>query len=79
MITPELLERINSLARKKRTQGLNEEEAREQAMLRRQYLDSIKAQVTSLLDNIEVVDAPGQGHPGCLHQTQITLGTKKFH
>lgn len=58
MITPELLARINELARKKRTAGLTEEEAAEQKKLYEIYLSGIRAQVTNLLDNIEFADEP---------------------
>lgn len=56
MITPELLERINFLARKKRAEGLTAEEIIEQKKLYDIYLTAIRGQVTSLLDNIEFVD-----------------------
>ena len=56
MITPELLARINELARKKRTVGLTEEELAEQKELYKIYLAAIRGQVTSLLDSIEFVD-----------------------
>lgn len=56
MITPELLARINELARKKRTVGLTEEELAEQKELYKVYLAAIRGQVTSLLDRIEFVD-----------------------
>jgi len=55
-ITPELLARINELARKKRTVGLTEEELAEQKELYKIYLAAIRGQVTSLLDRIEFVD-----------------------
>lgn len=56
MITPELLARINELARKKKTVGLTEEELAEQKGLYKIYLAAIRGQVTSLLENIEIVD-----------------------
>lgn len=56
LITPELLARINELARKKRTVGLTEEELAEQKELYKIYLAAIRGQVTSLLDRIEFVD-----------------------
>ncbi|MBE8951265.1 MAG: DUF896 domain-containing protein [Quinella sp. 3Q1] len=56
MITPELLSRINELARKKRTVGLTDEELAEQKELYKIYLAAIRGQVTSLLDSIEFVD-----------------------
>lgn len=58
MITPELLARINELARKKRTVGLSKEEAAEQKKLYDIYLEAIRGQVTDLLDHIEFADAP---------------------
>ena len=57
LITPELLARINELARKKRTVGLTEEELAEQKELYKIYLAAIRGQVTNLLDSIEFVDA----------------------
>lgn len=57
MITPELLARINELARKKRTVGLTAEELAEQKELYKIYLAAIRGQVTSLLESIEFVDA----------------------
>ena len=56
MITPELLARINELARKKRTEGLTLEELAEQKELYKIYLAAIRGQVTSLLESIEIVD-----------------------
>ncbi len=53
LITPELLARINELARKKRTVGLTEEELAEQKELYKIYLAAIRGQVTSLLESIE--------------------------
>lgn len=72
MITPELINRINQLARKKRTIGLNEEETEEQAHLRKVYLAGIRAQVKSTLDQVQLVDGealpeitiPKQHHSG---------------
>ncbi len=56
MITPELLARINELARKKRTVGLTAEELAEQKELYKIYLAAIRGQVTNLLESIEIVD-----------------------
>jgi len=58
MITPELVARINELARKKRDEGLTEAETAEQDSLRRVYLDNIRAQMTQMLDSIKIVNAP---------------------
>lgn len=56
MITKELLDRINFLARKKRNEGLSPDELAEQKKLYEVYLTSIRGQVTNLLDSIEFVD-----------------------
>ncbi len=58
MITPELIARINVLARKKRTTGLSVEETNEQKKLYRIYLDAIRGQVKQTLDRVEFVDSP---------------------
>jgi len=78
VITPELLARINELARKKRTQGLSVEEAVEQKRLYEIYLASIRGQVINLLDSIEFVDDPNKNPPEpkkkkVLHQTTVNL------
>ena len=78
MITPELLARINELARKKRTQGLTNEEALEQKRLYEIYLSAIRGQVINLLDSIEFVDETAQEIPKSkkkkvLHQTTLSL------
>jgi len=51
MITKELLDRINELARKQREEGLTEEEIKEQAELREVYLADIRAQVVNALES----------------------------
>lgn len=50
MITKELLDRINELARKKRETGLTEEEIEEQSRLRKIYLADIRSQVVTALE-----------------------------
>ena len=56
MITKELIARINALSRKQRSVGLTPEEKEEQRRVRAIYLADIRAQVTGMLDQIEVVD-----------------------
>lgn len=57
MITPELIARINALAKQKKAQGLVPEEQQEQDRLRRIYLDHIKAQLHDTLSRVRIVDA----------------------
>lgn len=57
ILTKEKIDRINELARKSRTpEGLSEEEKAEQAALRQEYRDSVKANLIGQLENIEIVD-----------------------
>lgn len=55
-ITQEMIDRINELAHKKKTEGLTEEETGEQKMLYRAYIDAFKSNLRSQLENIEIVD-----------------------
>lgn len=56
MITKELLDRINELARKQRSVGLSPEEKEEQAALRKEYLAGFRENMKAVLDQIEIVD-----------------------
>lgn len=53
----ERIARINELYHKSKSIGLSEEEKAEQALLRREYLDSVRRNLKSQLDNI-VIDRP---------------------
>lgn len=60
MITDEKVARINELARKARTpEGLTEAEQAEQAALRREYVDAVKAGLQSQLDHTTVIEPDG--------------------
>lgn len=56
MIDNQLISRINDLARKKKAEGLTEEEKQEQARLRQIYLQAIRGQVKQQLSRIRFVD-----------------------
>jgi hypothetical protein len=56
MITPELIQRINELARKQKNEGLNEEELAEQHALRQTYLKAFREGFRSQLEQIKFVD-----------------------
>lgn len=53
------IDRINTLAHKAKSVGLTEEEKKEQEALRREYIDSIKNNIRTQLDNIDVKEADG--------------------
>ena len=60
---PKKIERINELARKKKTAGLTEDEAAEQAALRKEYLDGYRENLRAMLDHIVVQEKDGTRHP----------------
>ncbi len=53
------MDRISELYRKSQSVGLTEEEKAEQAVLRREYIDSFKRSLTGQLDNMYIVDGKG--------------------
>ncbi|MBF4694817.1 DUF896 domain-containing protein [Fusibacter ferrireducens] len=55
MLSQEKLDRINFLAHKKKTEGLNDEELKEQLELREAYLKAFRSSFKKQLDNIEIV------------------------
>ena len=61
------IERINELARKSRTEGLTPEEKAEQQKLRQEYIATVKMNLRTQLDNIDVQEKDG---------TIINLGEK---
>ncbi len=54
-----LLEKINALARKSRTEGLTDAEKKEQALLRQEYLKLFRQGMESTLSNVYIVDENG--------------------
>lgn len=58
-MTPEAIQRINELARKAKAQGLTPEEAQEQKRLRQKYLDSVRKNLVSQLENMSILEPDG--------------------
>ena len=58
----EVVARINELAAKAKTEGLNEEELAERDKLRRIYIDNVKASLVGRLENTYIVDPDGTKH-----------------
>ena len=56
MTMEEKIARINALARKAKAEGLTDGEREEQAKLRRDYIDSVKANLKLQLDSLYVLD-----------------------
>ncbi len=55
----ELLDRINELAKKKKTVGLTHDEQEEQKKLYKIYLGEIRAQFSATLDNVSIEEKDG--------------------
>ena len=60
---PKKIERINELARKKKSAGLTAAEQAEQAALRKEYLDGYRENLKAMLDSIVVQEKDGSRHP----------------
>lgn len=58
-----LIEEINLLAKKKREQGLSQEETARQKQLYKEYLTQFRAQFDKQLDNIDVKTPDGKVTP----------------
>lgn len=58
-MTQDKIDRINELARKKKAEGLTEAEIKEQAILRREYIESFKQSLVSQLENTYIVNPDG--------------------
>jgi UPF0291 protein CBFG_05335 len=55
----EKIDRINELAIKQKSIGLTEEEKKEQADLRKEYLEAIRESMRANLNNIFIVEKDG--------------------
>lgn len=53
------IKRINELYRKSKAEGLTKEEQREQAVLRREYIDAFKRNLRGQLDHIQIKEPDG--------------------
>ena len=53
------IERINALARKSKAEGLTEAEKKEQALLRQEYIASVKRNLQAQLNNIDMINPDG--------------------
>ena len=55
----DVIARINELAKKAKTEGLNEEELQERDKLRRIYIDNIKSGLVGQMENTYIVSPDG--------------------
>ncbi|MFJ7729264.1 DUF896 domain-containing protein [Neobacillus sp. NPDC097160] len=59
MLTKEKMDRINELARKAKSSGLTELEAKEQSKLRSEYLAVFRSNMLDTLTNTKFIDPDG--------------------
>lgn len=59
MMTDKKINRINELYRKSQAEGLTEDEKKEQAILRKEFVASVKSNLKSQLNNIDMVNEDG--------------------
>lgn len=71
-ITEKETARINELARKSKAEGLTETEKKEQKELRERYLEAIRMNLRSQLNNIDVLN-----HDGKIENLGEKYGNKK--
>ena len=75
MLDPKKIERINELARKKKTVGLTSVEQDEQLLLRQEYLESFRGGMRNHIEGLKVVDEDGNDvTPEKLKQIQREKG-----
>ncbi len=55
----EKIARINELARRAKAEGLTEAEKKEQQLLRQEFLMSVRANLKSQLNHIDILEADG--------------------
>ena len=75
MLDPKKIERINELARKKKTVGLTPVEQEEQLLLRQEYLEVFRGGMRNHIEGLKVVDEEGNDvTPEKLRQIQREKG-----
>lgn len=58
-MTKEKIDRINELYRKSKAEGLTAEEKKEQDLLRKEFIASVKGNLVSQLNNIDMINEDG--------------------
>lgn len=58
----EKIERINELARKRKTVGLTQEETAEQEALRKEYITGFRNNLQEILDSVVIQNPDGTQH-----------------
>ena len=75
MLDPKKIERINELARKKKTVGLTSLEQEEQQALRQEYLEAFRGGMRNHIEGLKIMDEQGNDvTPEKLKQIQREKG-----
>lgn len=59
MLSPEKINRINELARKKKEEELTPTEEKEQQLLRQEYLEAFRGGMRNHIEGLKIVDEEG--------------------
>lgn len=59
MLSADKISRINVLSKKSKTTGLTLEEAKEQTLLRKEYLETFRSSMRGTIENVKVIDPDG--------------------
>lgn len=59
MVTPEKINRINELARKAKSVGLDDHEKQEQDILRKEYVQAVRSSLKANIQSLKIVDEEG--------------------
>lgn len=59
MLSANKIKRINELSKKSKTTGLTLEEAKEQTLLRKEYLETFRSSMRGTIEHVKVIDPDG--------------------
>jgi uncharacterized protein YnzC (UPF0291/DUF896 family) len=59
LVTPEKIKRINELARKAKSVGLDDREKQEQDTLRKEYVQAVRSSLKANIHSLKIVDEDG--------------------
>jgi uncharacterized protein YnzC (UPF0291/DUF896 family) len=60
LVTPEKIKRINELARKAKSVGLDDREKQEQDALRKEYVQAVRSSLKANIHSLKIVDEDGK-------------------
>jgi len=79
MLSKDKLARINELAKKAKTSRLTDEEAKEQSVLRAEYLQTFRSSMLNTLKGVTIVDPNGKDVTPKKLKEEQARDKKKLH